>query len=86
MMTLMMNNMCETFIGFLVDTWSKTIITMLKDIKQNVMTRVVVKREFASKWQAICGTNIIAKLESRETKFKMTSWVEWRLNPWVILG
>ncbi|XP_039127844.1 uncharacterized protein LOC120263931 [Dioscorea cayenensis subsp. rotundata] len=40
------NNMCETFNGVILDSRSKPIITMLEDIRQYVMTRVVVKREY----------------------------------------
>lgn len=70
------NNMPETFNGVLIDAKSKPIITMLEDIRQYVITGVVVKREFASKWQVICGPNIVAKLEKERKKSSMWQ-VEW---------
>lgn len=37
------NNMCETFNGVILESRSKLIITILKEIRQYVMTRVAVK-------------------------------------------
>ena len=37
------NNMCETFNGVLLDARSKPISTMFEEIRQYVMTRVVIK-------------------------------------------
>lgn len=39
------NNMCETFNGVILEATSKPIINMLEDIRQYVMSRVVVKQK-----------------------------------------
>lgn len=59
------NNMCETFNGVILDARSRSIITMLDDIRQYVMTRITVKREYVNKWRCDCdcGPKIIAKVE-----------------------
>lgn len=44
------DNMCETFNGVILDSRSKPIISMLEDIRQYVITRIVVKREYVRKW------------------------------------
>ena len=54
------NNMCETFNGVILESRSKSIITMLEDVRQYVMIGMVVKREYAVKWKDAYGPNIIA--------------------------
>lgn len=43
------NNMCETFNGVLVEARSKPIIGMLEEIRQYVMNRLVVKKDYTLK-------------------------------------
>lgn len=43
------NNMCETFNRMILQSRSKPIITMLEDIRQYVMTRIVAKGQYAMK-------------------------------------
>lgn len=70
------NNMCETFNGVVLESRSKPIITMLEDIRQYVMTRIVVKRDYIRKWTCDYGPNIVSKIE-KERK-NSTKWhVEW---------
>lgn len=45
--------MCETFNKVIVDARSKPIIFMLEDIRQYVMSRVVVKTSYALKGREI---------------------------------
>lgn len=59
---------CGTFNGVQVDARSKPTIILLEDIRQYVITRVVVKRGNANKWQANCGPNIVARLEKEREK------------------
>ena len=49
---------------------------MLEDVRQYVMTRIAVKRDYASKWKEEYGPNITAKLEKERQK--SSKWlVEW---------
>lgn len=68
--------MCETFNGVIIEARSKPIISMLEDIRQYVMSRVVVKRSYALKWKANCGPNIVSKIEKERNN--CGKWyVEW---------
>lgn len=48
---------------------------MLEDIKQYVMTSIVVKRDNPRKWQGDYGPNIVAKVENKRKKSK-----EWHVE------
>ena len=49
---------------------------MVEDIRQYVMTRIAVKRDYASKWKGEYGPNITAKLEKERQK--SSKWlVKW---------
>ena len=69
------NNMCETFNGMLLEAKSKPIISMLEEIRQYVMRRLVVKRDYAMKWKMDCEPNIVAKMEKERNKS-----VKWRVE------
>lgn len=70
------NNMCETFNGVILEARHKAIITMLEDIRQYCMTRIVVKRENTAKWKSSCGPRICARIEKEREK--SGKWqVEW---------
>ncbi|XP_039118187.1 uncharacterized protein LOC120254107 [Dioscorea cayenensis subsp. rotundata] len=70
------NNMCETFNGVILESRSKSIISMLEDIRQYVMTRIAIKREYTKKWRCDCGPSIIPKIEKERQK--SAKWqVEW---------
>lgn len=43
------NKMCETFNGVILEARYNSIISMLEDIRQYVMRRVVIKRGYAMK-------------------------------------
>ncbi|XP_039145936.1 uncharacterized protein LOC120283315 [Dioscorea cayenensis subsp. rotundata] len=66
----------------LLDRWpilesrSKPIITMLEDIRQYVMTRIVVKKQYALKWKNSCGPNIVSRID-KERKNSSRWYVEW---------
>lgn len=62
------NNMCETFNKMILQSRSKPIITMLEDIRQYVMTRIVAKGQYAMKWKTIYGPNIVGKIEKEKKK------------------
>lgn len=64
--------MCKTFNGVILDARANSVISMLEDIRQYVMTRFVVKRLFGLKWNSECETNIVAKLEKERNK--ATKW------------
>ena len=69
--------MSETFNGVVLDARSKPIITILEDIRQHVMTRKVVKRDYVRKWTCDYVPNIVSKI-AKERK-KSTKWhVEWK--------
>lgn len=55
--------MCKVFNGVVLDSRNKPIISMLEDIRQYVMQRIVVKRDYANKWNGEYGPNIVAKIE-----------------------
>ena len=57
------NNICEVFNGVILEARSKLVISMLEDIRQYVMTRIAVKRDYTSKWKGEYGLNITVKLE-----------------------
>ncbi|XP_039133310.1 uncharacterized protein LOC120270379 [Dioscorea cayenensis subsp. rotundata] len=68
--------MCETFNGIILEARHKAIITMLEDIRQYCMTRIVVKRENTAKWKSSCGPRICARIEKE--RVKSGKWqVEW---------
>lgn len=62
------NKMCETFNGIILYTMSNLIISMLEDIRQYVMTRIAVKKDYTRKWMCDCGPNILAKFEKERNK------------------
>ncbi|XVE50539.1 hypothetical protein DITRI_Ditri01bG0170800 [Diplodiscus trichospermus] len=53
------NNLCETFNGTLVKARPKPIITMLEDIRVEIMTRIAEKRKFVSRWAGNHGPLLI---------------------------
>lgn len=70
------NNMCKVFNGVVLDSRNKPIISMLEDIRQYVMQRIVVKRDYANKWNGEYGPNIVAKIEIERQR--CAKWlVEW---------
>lgn len=68
--------MSETFNGVILESKSEPIITMLEDIIQYIMTRIVVKREYVRKWTSGYGPNIVAKV-NKERKISTKWHVEW---------
>lgn len=68
--------MCETFNGVILELRSKPIITMLEDIRQYVMTRIAVKKQYALKWKNSCGPNIVSRID-KERKNSSRWYVEW---------
>ena len=69
------NNLCETFNGVLLEARGKPILSMLEEIRQFMMNRLVVKRDYAMKWKLDCGSNIVAKMEKEINKN-----VKWRVE------
>ncbi|XP_039138799.1 uncharacterized protein LOC120276135 [Dioscorea cayenensis subsp. rotundata] len=66
------NNMCEVFNGVILDERGKPVIFMLEDLRQYVISRIAVKREYANKWKGNYGPNIVAKLEKEKQKWNKT--------------
>lgn len=60
------NNMYEVFNGVILDARRKPVISMLQDIRQYVITRIAVKRDYVSKWKGGYGPNIFSKLEKEK--------------------
>lgn len=52
---ILLNNMCECFNSFILDARERPIIPLLETIRNLLMTRLVLNREKAEKWEsAIC--------------------------------
>ncbi|KAK8715226.1 hypothetical protein V6N13_042564 [Hibiscus sabdariffa] len=57
------NNMAEAFNAWILDARCKTIISLLEDIRVMVMSRLHVKRTWASKWRTNISPKALEKLE-----------------------
>ncbi|KAG6398989.1 hypothetical protein SASPL_140461 [Salvia splendens] len=65
------NNMAETFNGWILDARCKPIISMLEDIRVQVMRRLYAKRKFCTTWICVVGPRPMQKLErNKELSFK----------------
>lgn len=60
--------MCEAFNRVILDVWSKSTITMLLNVRQNVMTMIIVKKNYTKKFRGDYGPNILAKIEKERKK------------------
>lgn len=70
------NNMSETFNGVLLEARGKPIISILEEMRQYVMNRIVLKRAFAMKWEYDCGPNIVKRIVKERNN--SAKWmVEW---------
>ncbi|XP_039144000.1 uncharacterized protein LOC120281164 [Dioscorea cayenensis subsp. rotundata] len=68
------NNMSETFNGVILEARHKPVITMLEDIRQYCMTRIVIKRDNAAKWNSPCGPRIMSRIEKERVKSSKWRW------------
>ncbi|KAK8677587.1 hypothetical protein V6N13_143116 [Hibiscus sabdariffa] len=57
------NNMAEAFNAWILDVRCKPIISLLEDIRVMVMSRLHVKRTWASKWRTNISPKALEKLE-----------------------
>ncbi|XP_012067135.1 uncharacterized protein LOC105630057 [Jatropha curcas] len=57
------NNMLETFNGWILSARFKSIISMLEDIRVQVMKRIKVMQEFANIWICDIAPTVMEKLE-----------------------
>ncbi|KAK8713009.1 hypothetical protein V6N13_148237 [Hibiscus sabdariffa] len=57
------NNMAEAFNAWILDARCKPIISLLEDIRVMVMSRLHVKRTWASKWRTNISPKALEKLE-----------------------
>ncbi|KAK8604369.1 hypothetical protein V6N13_099313 [Hibiscus sabdariffa] len=57
------NNMAEAFNAWILDARYKSIISLLEDIRVMVMSRLHVKRTWASKWRTNISPKALEKLE-----------------------
>ncbi|KAK8660202.1 hypothetical protein V6N13_051136 [Hibiscus sabdariffa] len=57
------NNMAEAFNAWILDARCKPIISLLEDIRVMVMSRLHVKRTWASKWRTSISPKALEKLE-----------------------
>ncbi|KAK8657849.1 hypothetical protein V6N13_036068 [Hibiscus sabdariffa] len=57
------NNMAEAFNAWILDARCKPIISLLEDIRVMVMSRLHVKRTWASKWRTNISPKTLEKLE-----------------------
>lgn len=64
------NNLCEAFNGRILSARCKSIISMLKEIRLMMMTRLYVNRDTIEKWTEILGPRIKKKLHEN----KVESW------------
>lgn len=70
------NNIYQTFNGVMLEASHKPIITMLEDIRQYYMRRIVTKRDNAAKWRSSCGLRILSRIEKK--RVKSAKWqVKW---------
>ena len=60
------NNMHETLNRVILEARSKPIISTLKNIRQYVMTRITIKRDYTMKWRRQYGTNILVKIGEKK--------------------
>ena len=67
---VIVNNMAETFNGYIITARTKHIIHMLEDIRAQVMQRLYVKKGDVSKWKGEYGPRVIARLEKEKEKGK----------------
>lgn len=63
------NNMCETFNGVILEARSKPIINMLEGIRQYVMNRIAIKRDYTKKWRCDCGPTKVEKEKKKSAKW-----------------
>ncbi|KAL3643521.1 hypothetical protein CASFOL_014336 [Castilleja foliolosa] len=59
---ILLNNMCECFNSFILDARERPIIPMLESIRNQLMTRFVLNREKAEKWDPVVCPKIKAVL------------------------
>ncbi|KAE8726154.1 hypothetical protein F3Y22_tig00007387pilonHSYRG00016 [Hibiscus syriacus] len=71
---IMDNNLCEAFNSSIVDARYKSIITMLEEIRVEIMTRIVEKRKFLTTWKYNFGPLIKKKfniMKKNNIKWRM---------------
>ena len=68
------NNLSEAFNSSIVEARQKSIITMLEEIKVKMMTRIVKKRQFSSKWKNSYGPLVKDKFDVQKKE-----GVEWQV-------
>ncbi|GMI78131.1 hypothetical protein HRI_001482400 [Hibiscus trionum] len=61
---MLLNNVCESFNKFILETRTKPIITMLEAIKTKIMQRIAKKSDEADKWIGPLCPKIQKKLET----------------------
>ncbi|XP_039131855.1 uncharacterized protein LOC120268592 [Dioscorea cayenensis subsp. rotundata] len=66
------NNLCETFNGVVLDVRSRPVISMLETIRQYVMMRIAVKKDYASRWAGDYGPNVAAMIEKEREAYVIT--------------
>ncbi|KAL2491941.1 Uncharacterized protein Adt_27569 [Abeliophyllum distichum] len=60
---ILLNNLCEAFNSSIVNAWEKPILSMLEQIRFNLMIRMVNKKEEDAKWKTDVGPRIVKIVE-----------------------
>lgn len=60
--------MCETFNGVMLKDRYKFIISMLEEIRQYVISRIVVKKGYAMKWIGLLDLILLLELRKKGGK------------------
>ncbi|XP_065881890.1 uncharacterized protein [Euphorbia lathyris] len=60
------NNMCETFNGWILDARTKPIISMVDEIRQQIMKRNVSKRKSVDSWKGNISPKAMEKVGKNE--------------------
>ncbi|OMO87164.1 hypothetical protein COLO4_20765 [Corchorus olitorius] len=71
------NNICESFNSILLDARRKSIITMLEEIREQTMRRMLGNGNFCTKWKQDYGPLIKKKFDARKKdarQWKMVSY------------
>ena len=61
-----MNNMAETFNGYIINARTKHIMSMLEDIRTTVIQRLYLKKGQVNKWKYVYSPCVIARLEKKK--------------------
>ncbi|OMO57550.1 Zinc finger, PMZ-type [Corchorus olitorius] len=74
------NNICESFNSILLEARTKSIITMLEQIREETQKRIEAKRIFCSKWKHNYAPLIKKKFDERKKEAREWKMVSYGVN------